>query len=207
MEFVQQLGLIDQDEHAALSDEGEGADDDLLMEQLLEVALLDTRPIVMSNAILPGQTMRLQIADSPHRAMIAKCLEIGLESQGFGVVGMDQRTQVPLMFGTEVRITECSASWWPTCMQVRPRRLFTFGCKATFSCGRQTMAGKEQARGWRLHNARVKWIDFELGGVSSRIVSGNNSSTSNSQAGAEDDIVVIGDDDDEDDTDERKARR
>ena len=84
VEFAEQLGLIG--DCAVQKNNTDGPDDDMLMEKLLEVALLDTRPIVVLDAILPGQTMRLQIADAAHRAMVAKCLETGLQNQGFGMV-------------------------------------------------------------------------------------------------------------------------
>jgi hypothetical protein len=158
VEFAEQLGLIG--EGAVQKNDTGGDDDELLMDKLLEVAMLDTRPIVVLDAILPGQTMRLQIADASHRAMVAECLEAGLESQGFGMVGLDPRTRAPLMHGTEVRlslslslslslmtVSRCDAlcgdlsrcgsqsaqqSRRRTSTQQPPAlRLFTSGCKAT----------------------------------------------------------------------------
>ena len=48
-------------------------DDEAAMDQLLEVAMQEEKPIVVLDSILPGQTMRLQISDKAHRAMIARC--------------------------------------------------------------------------------------------------------------------------------------
>ena len=208
VEFVEQLGLISRDENIALSDEGGGADDDLLMEQLLEVALLDTRPIVMLDAILPGQTMRLQIADAPHRAMVAKCLEIGLERQGFGMVGIDPRTRMPLMYGTEVRITECSvnsvADMHAAGAASAPIHIRVQGYRAFRVEGKPWREKDEQEDGG-FTTARVKWIDFELDDRARTVGSGGSSNgdgISASDAPVEvddDDIVVVGDEEEGED--------
>eukprot|EP01043_Picozoa_sp_COSAG02_P016787 COSAG02_NODE_745_length_17738_cov_18.178241_14_plen_655_part_00 len=210
VEFVEQLGLIEEDKN----NEGTGTDDDLLMDQLLEVAMLDTRPIVMLDAILPGQTMRLQIADAPHRAMVAKCLEIGFESHGFGMVGIDQRTRAPLMYGTEVRITECSANSVadmhaagtasaPIHIRVQGYRAFRVEGKPWRETDRQEDGG--------FTVARVRWIDFELDSDSARIAAssnGNGSLAADAQVEADDDdLVVIGDEEEEEESDGDDERR
>ena len=48
-------------------------DDEAAMDQLLQVAMQEEKPIVVLDSILPRQTMRLQISDKAHRAMIARC--------------------------------------------------------------------------------------------------------------------------------------
>ena len=218
VEFAEQLGLVaDAEEEGsgvgeegsaagmAMEDDEEGDEDDLLMEQLVEVALLDTLPIVMLDAILPGQTMRLQIADAPHRAMIASCLEVGLESQGFGMVGIDQRTRVPLMYGTEVRITECSvntaadvyaagAASAPISIRVQGYRAFRVEGKPW----REEGGGQADAGGYTM--ARIKWVDFEAPeGAAAGAGAGGGGSGGGGSSSSSNVVTVLedGDDDEE----------
>ena len=60
VEFAEQLGLLGEvaGESEVSSDNGSN-DDDLVMDQLLEVAMLDTRPIVMLDLTWPDDSGRL----------------------------------------------------------------------------------------------------------------------------------------------------
>ena len=76
--------------------------DDALADRMAELALEDELPIVVMDAMLPGQTLDFVVSDEVHKRMITRCLDS--ESQAFGMLGVDPQSNRPLYTGVEAEI-------------------------------------------------------------------------------------------------------
>jgi hypothetical protein len=85
-------------------EEQEGGDDDALMDEMIEqLALVDELPLVVMDAMVPGQTLSFVCRDSQTKALITRCLDG--DAQTFGMIGIDPASNRPLYTGVEVEIT------------------------------------------------------------------------------------------------------
>ena len=116
-------------------DEAE-AEDALVEEQVAALELEEEIPIVVMDAMLPGQTSMFFASDDAHKAMLARCLES--ENRSFGMIGVDGKTDKPLLTGTEVEITNLEVMQTPDGQQVRAARRKPVPLHAKCQCHAQT---------------------------------------------------------------------
>ena len=91
------------------------------------LALQDSLPVVLLDALLPRQRIQLAVEDDVHKRMVCGCLEAAASGAApcFGVVGRDPLSEQPLSFGVEVEIVRSALANGVMRLELVGRRCFS----------------------------------------------------------------------------------
>ena len=98
------------------------------------LATQNSLPVVLLDALLPRQRMRLAVEDDVHKRMVCGCLEAAAAAgtaASFGVVGRDPLSEQPLSFGVEVEIVRSALANGAMQLELVGRRCFSIEGEAS----------------------------------------------------------------------------